>query len=168
MLRRGLPACAERIVQLSTSNDKVTYRMLQPNDIQYLVVHCSDTPDDSMIGAADIHDMHLGFGWHGVGYHRVINRRGEIELGRPDYWQGAHVYGHNDISLGVCLVGRLTFSDAQFNALEIVLREWRERYPSASICGHRDFSYTDKTCPNFDVAAWCATRGLQTLTRPPA
>lgn len=134
--------------------------MLNPEDIQYLVVHCSDTPDEENIGAREIHQMHLGFGWHGVGYHRVINRQGQIEAARPDYWQGAHVYGHNEISLGVCLIGRHHFTDSQFNSLELVLKQWVELYPKASICGHRDFSYTDKTCPNFDVVSWCRGRGI--------
>lgn len=142
--------------------------MLDFNDIKYLVVHCSDTPDDEPLVARDIHEMHLGFGWHGVGYHRVINRHGTIEAGRPDYWQGAHVYGHNEISLGVCLIGRNTFTEAQFDALEQVLGEWRKFCPTAAICGHRDFSYTDKTCPNFDVAAWCLSRGIDALSPPPA
>ena len=142
--------------------------MLLISNIKYLVVHCSATPDDEPIGACDIHDMHLGFGWHGIGYHRVINRNGVVEAGRPDYWQGAHVYGHNDISLGVCLIGCDLFTDEQFYALESVLREWREVCPTASICGHRDFSYTDKTCPNFDVASWCKSRGLEALEPPPA
>lgn len=142
--------------------------MLKPSDIQYLVVHCSDTPDDEPIGAPEIHEMHLGFGWHGVGYHRVINRQGIVESGRPDYWQGAHVYGHNEISLGVCLIGRSGFTEEQFDALEQVLREWRTICPNAAICGHRDFSYTDKTCPNFDVAQWCASRNIETLGLPPA
>lgn len=142
--------------------------MLHPEQIRYLVVHCSDTPDNEMIGAREIHEMHLGFGWHGVGYHRVIDRHGVVERGRPDYWQGAHVYGHNEISLGVCLIGRHVFTELQFDALESVLREWRQACPSATICGHRDFSYTEKTCPNFDVARWCESRGLDTLTLPPA
>jgi len=142
--------------------------MLKPSDIQYLVVHCSDTPDDEPMGAAQIHDMHLGFGWHGIGYHRVINRQGTVAHGRPDYWQGAHVYGHNEISLGVCLIGRTGFTDNQFDALEQVLREWRVSYPTATICGHRDFSCTDKTCPNFDVASWCKSRDIDPISRPPA
>jgi N-acetylmuramoyl-L-alanine amidase len=142
--------------------------MLQASDIKYLVVHCSASADDEPMGAPEIHDMHLGFGWHGIGYHRVINRDGAVELGRPDYWQGAHVYGHNEISLGVCMVGCDQFTDAQYDALESVLRKWRKACPDASICGHRDFSYTDKTCPNFDVASWCKSRGLEALEPPPA
>jgi len=132
--------------------------MLEVNNIRYLVVHCSDTPDNEPITARDIHTMHLGFGWHGVGYHRVINRSGIIEQGRPDYWIGAHVYGHNEVSLGVCLIGRTEFTDEQFQSLESVLLEWTKKYPNAEVVGHRDFEYTDKTCPNFDANKWWQSR----------
>lgn len=133
---------------------------LDPASIQHLVVHCSDSPDDEDIGAREIHALHLGFDWHGIGYHRVIRRDGTIEGGRPDYWVGAHVRGENTVSVGVCLVGREHFTDAQFDSLELVLRFWREDFPQATICGHRDFPSTDKTCPNFDVRAFCVSRGI--------
>ena len=134
--------------------------MLDPQKIAYLVVHCSDTADDDALTGRDIHQMHLGFGWDGVGYHRIICRNGVIEYGRPDYWVGAHVRGFNDVSLGVCLIGRHNFTDAQMQALETVLRNWQSIYPAAEIVGHCDFEYTKKTCPNFDVAVWCRNRGL--------
>lgn len=140
--------------------------MLNPDNIQFLVVHCSDTPDDAPLTARDIHAMHLGFGWHGVGYHKVINRDGRIEQGRPDYWVGAHVYGHNEISLGVCLIGRTDFSNAQFESLELVLRQWKETHPTATVVGHCDFEYTEKTCPNFDAKKWWSSRNASKL--PPA
>ena len=134
--------------------------MLNPQNIAYLVVHCSDTLDDAVLTGRDIHQMHLGFGWDGVGYHRVIGRDGLVEPGRPDYWIGAHVKGFNDVSLGVCLIGRHRFTYAQMLALETVLRDWQTTYPTAQIVGHYNFDYTEKTCPNFDVAAWCEERGL--------
>ena len=134
--------------------------MLKAENVRYLVVHCTDTPDDQPLDASDIHEMHLGFGWNGVGYHRVICRDGRIERGRPDYWIGAHVKGFNEVSLGVCLIGRQDFTDSQFAALEAILRDWRYVYPDAEICGHRDFDYTNKTCPNFNVGQWCEKIGL--------
>ena len=132
--------------------------MLQASDIRYLVVHCSDTDDD--LTASDIHAMHLGFGWDGIGYHAVIIKDGTIEQGRPHFWSGAHVYGHNEKSLGVCLIGRNDFTSEQMTALYGLLRDWIARYPQARICGHRDFPNTQKTCPNFDVATWVKDRGL--------
>ena len=80
--------------------------------ITYLIVHCADTPDTEDLRAKDIHDMHLGFGWDGAGYHHIICRDGQIEPGRPFYWQGAHVYGQNENSLGICLIGRQKFTPA--------------------------------------------------------
>ena len=119
--------------------------MLEAQNVKYLVVHCSDSPDDENIGAREIHALHQSFGWHGCGYHRVIRRDGTVESGRPDYWIGAHVYGHNEESLGVCLIGRKEFTDAQFNALEELLRSWQTDYPKAQILG--PVSYTHLTLP---------------------
>ena len=127
---------------------------LSPDRIEMLVVHCSDTPDDDPIGAMEIQEMHLGFGWDGIGYHQVIRRDGTREAGRPEYWQGAHVKGVNDRSLSVCLIGRNEFTEAQMNSLAALLFDWTARYPDARVLGHRDAAETHKTCPNFDAAAW--------------
>jgi N-acetylmuramoyl-L-alanine amidase len=128
--------------------------MLINTKIDLLIVHCSDTEDDQSLSAIDIHKMHLEFGWDGIGYHKIINRSGKIENGRPEYWIGAHVKGSNNISLGVCLIGRNKFTTKQFFSLEKILRNWKTLYPQAKIVGHRDTGNTNKTCPNFDVKNW--------------
>ncbi|MDA9165692.1 N-acetylmuramoyl-L-alanine amidase [Alphaproteobacteria bacterium] len=128
--------------------------MLLKKNISLLVVHCSDTPNNINLSAIDIHEMHLGFGWNGIGYHKIIKRSGKIENGRPEYWVGAHVKGKNDISLGVCLIGRDNFTKNQFKSLELVLKKWKKLYPTAKIVGHKDTGNTKKTCPNFDLLSW--------------
>ena len=128
--------------------------ILVAKNIKLLVVHCSDSEDGKTLTALDLHKMHLNFGWDGIGYHKIINRSGKIENGRPEYWVGAHVQGKNDISLGVCLIGRHKFTIKQFISLERVLRKWKFLYPEAEIVGHRDTGNTHKTCPNFDVKTW--------------
>ena len=122
--------------------------------IKLLVVHCSDTPNNQNLSANDIHKMHLSFGWDGIGYHKVINRSGKIENGRPEYWIGAHVKGKNNISLGVCLIGKDYFTKNQLKSLERVLKKWKKTHPFAKIIGHKDVGNTKKTCPNFDVTSW--------------
>ena len=134
--------------------------MLISRNIKLLVVHCSDTNNGEDLSAFDIHKMHLNFGWDGIGYHKVICRSGKVENGRPEYWIGAHVKGKNDISLGVCLIGRDYFTKLQFSALEEVLKEWKSLYPDAKILGHSDTGNTSKTCPNFDVDIWCKDKNL--------
>lgn len=130
------------------------------DDVKLIVIHCSDTPNDQNISAIDIHKMHLGFGWDGIGYHKIICRDGKIEVGRPEYWIGAHTKGKNNESLGVCLIGKSNFTDTQYNALEKVLKEWKQKYPQAEIKGHSQAIETKKTCPNFDVEEWCKSKGL--------
>ena len=98
--------------------------------------------------------MHLSFGWDGIGYHKIINRNGEIENGRPEYWVGAHIKGLNEESLGVCLIGKNNFTKKQFDSLKVVLSEWKKRFPKAYIDGHRNLTKTKKTCPNFEVRDW--------------
>ena len=144
-----------------TPTRQPTDGLLDSDAIELLVVHCSDTPDDQPLRARDIQAMHLGFGWDGIGYHRVIGRDGLCEAGRPEYWRGAHVKGANEQSLGVCLIGRHTFTTAQMDSLAILLAEWQHRYPNARIVGHRDAVETHKTCPNFAVAEWWQDRQRQ-------
>ena len=129
--------------------------MLKKGNIEFLIVHCSDTPDNQDINAEFIHKMHLDNGWDGIGYHKVILRSGIIENGRPEFWIGAHVKGLNSISLGVCLIGSKKFTKFQFISLKKVLLNWKKNYPNAKILGHRDSTVTKKTCPNFDVVKWC-------------
>ena len=135
--------------------------MLYKEKIKKLIVHCSDTPNHLKITAFDIHKMHLDFGWDGIGYHKVITREGKVENGRPEYWIGAHVYAQNEVSLGVCLIGRDFFTKSQFNTLEKILLKWKKDYPNSEIIGHSDAIKTTKTCPNFDVKKWCEQKGLR-------
>lgn len=131
--------------------------------IKYLVVHCSDSPNERDVTAADIHDWHKARGWDGIGYNAVITRAGYIQPGRPDYWQGAHVRdfdqdgeGDNSDSLGVCLIGRDEFTPHQFRALAAWLYDKKRQHPDAEVVGHRDLD-TRKTCPNFNVRDWYAS-----------
>ena len=134
--------------------------MLTNQNVEFLIVHCSDTENNLSLQAIDIHKMHLNFGWNGIGYHKIILRSGKIENGRPEYWVGAHVKGINNISLGVCLIGRDKFTKRQFSSLEKILKKWKKLYPLAEILGHRDSINTDKTCPNFDVREWLKKKKL--------
>ena len=128
--------------------------------VKLLVIHCSDTEDSQNLSALDLHKMHLKFGWDGVGYHKIINRSGKVENGRPEYWVGAHVKGKNDISLGVCLIGRTKFTTKQYISLEKILKKWKSLYPKATIVGHCETGDTNKTCPNFDVKSWVKDKFL--------
>lgn len=119
-------------------------------EIKQLVVHCSGSPDDRDIGAEEIHRWHIENEWDGIAYHEVIRRDGRLEAGRPDYWVGAHAYGHNSNSLGVCLIGGENYSDEQISTLVNLLVKWRMQHADAYIVGHYELD-SGKTCPNIDM-----------------
>lgn len=129
---------------------------------ELIVIHCSATKPAMDIGANEIRRWHKDRGWRDIGYHTVIRRDGTVEGGRPLDTVGAHAKGHNDRSVGICLVGGLddagkpdcNFTAAQWSALEGEVRDLLDSYPGAQVLGHRDLS--DKACPCFDASAWWA------------
>jgi len=84
------------------------------------VIHCSDSPHGRGDNAATIHKWHKERGFDGIGYHYVILEDGEVENGRPHYWEGAHTKGHND-TIGICLIGEHDFTPEQFKSLSGLL-----------------------------------------------
>jgi len=121
--------------------------------IEFLVVHCSASPQNRGDDAKTIHRWHKERDWSGIGYHYVILETGEVQAGRPEYWTGAHVRGYNSRSLGICLIGDGEYTDNQLESLRSKLRLLKHKYPNAKICGHRDLD-DKKDCPKFDVQDW--------------
>jgi N-acetylmuramoyl-L-alanine amidase len=127
--------------------------------IDKIVIHCSDSPQGRGDNASTIHNWHKERGFDGIGYHYVILENGTRQAGRPEYWIGSHVKDHNADSIGICLIGRETFTDEQNGELVLLIRELLTRYPAANILGHYELD-SGKTCPNFNVPSWRAEHGL--------
>jgi len=131
--------------------------------INQIVVHCSYTPPSMDIGVDTIIDWHVyENGWDDIGYHYVITRDGEIEEGRPLHIAGAHVRGHNDHTVGVCLVGGMAedeqtpesnFTHWQWDALDQIVDQLEGLLGRLDMVGHRDLD-PSKSCPCFNVRAW--------------
>lgn len=121
--------------------------------IEKIIVHCSATPPHMDIGANEIQQWHIERGFSGIGYHFVIRRNGDVEIGRPVEVIGAHTRGHNSDSIGICLVGGNSDADftyAQYKTLVKLIEELQDVYGRhVSVHGHRDFA--DKACPCFNV-----------------
>lgn len=153
-------------------------------ECKFIVVHCSDTPSEMDIGAAEIRIWHTappphGNGWRDIGYHFVIRRDGTIERGRPldqDHLiepdeVGSHVQGYNSVSVGVCMVGGArrvaggglaaqdNFSKHQYDMLAAHLMVLKKQFPHARIVGHHTLN-PGKACPSFDVDAFMARYGI--------
>lgn len=128
------------------------------------------------IGRADIDRWHRSRGWLGIGYHYVIRRDGELEMGRSHDVVGAHAKGHNSTSVGVCMVGGVgdldatprevsenNFTGAQWQTLDVLLRTLNDLYPHAQVIGHNEVS--SKDCPSFDVQLWLRASGLESMAK---
>ena len=130
---------------------------MTPDQVKYIVLHCSDSPnslDDTRLDdAATIHAWHKLNDWAGIGSHYVISEKGDLQNGRPEYWAGAHVRGHNHESIGVCLIGYGDFNPQQWVALKRIVCDLRLKFPGAQVVGHRDLD-SKKECPGFNVALW--------------
>ena len=152
--------------------------ILKPENIEFIVVHCSATSPNQYIGAKEINQMHLAKGWSKIGYHLVIRRDlnclgSLIEFGRGFNLIGAHVKGYNDKSLGICMVGGVdennkpenNFTAEQFSNLQKTLIFLTAIFPNAKVRGHRDFPGVNKACPCFSVSKfWRACKNKQNLT----
>ena len=133
--------------------------MRNMKEVKYLVIHCSATKLSKQMTAADIDNCHRAQGWDMIGYHWYIDRNGLITEGRKEQYEGAHVVGYNDSAIGICYEGGLdehgdscdTRTLAQKKALRFLLKQLKQRYPAAQICGHRDFPNVHKDCPCFDA-----------------
>jgi N-acetylmuramoyl-L-alanine amidase len=93
-----------------------------------------------------IDGWHKARGWRKIGYHYFIKKDGTVEKGRELSEIGAHVYGQNSHSVGICLAGLVDFRVEQFESLKELLRE----LPDLPVYGHNEFN-KNKECPVFDV-----------------
>ena len=138
--------------------------MAKRKETKYIAVHCAATPAGMDIGVKEIDRWHRQKGFLKIGYHFVIRRSGQLEIGRDEDEIGAHVQGYNAVSIGVCLVGGVdaddvskaenNFTEEQFSTLRTLLERLQIQYPDAEVLGHRDFPDVAKACPSFDVRAW--------------
>lgn len=126
--------------------------------INKIIIHCSATPEGRHHTREDIKRWHLQRGFTDIGYHFIIYLDGTIVKGRPIEIAGAHCTGQNANSIGICYVGGMdkdnmkpkdTRTIEQKVQLKNIVRELKQKYPEATIHGHREFA--NKACPSFDV-----------------
>jgi N-acetylmuramoyl-L-alanine amidase len=144
-------------------NKKAVFKPLIKDKVKYIVIHHAQIDNGN---AKYYHWLHKAcFGWDAIGYHFVIGNGkdglsvdGEIEIGRDLKYQGAHVKGFNDVSIGICLVGNLDNYKAtfkQYESLIVLVNKLMKDYgiDNFNIRGHNEFEGVVKTCPGkkFDM-----------------
>lgn len=137
--------------------------------INKIIIHCSATRPGWMennptaMKVDEIRRWHVEErGWSDIGYHFLIDTDGTVAPGRPLERSGAHTKGHNNDSIGICLIGghgasatdrfRDHFSMAQNKALRDLIDELRAEYGDLRVQGHNEFAA--KGCPGFRANWW--------------
>lgn len=127
--------------------------------IDAIVLHCTAHRDDNSfgIGVREIRLDHMrataagGRGWDDVGYHYVVRRNGEIEVGRMESTIGAHCQnGYNQRSIGIAWVGTDKPTSEQSLSLLKLTRELVHRYGVQlhEVKGHKEADPgSHKACP---------------------
>ena len=99
--------------------------------------------------ADDIHAWHLNNGWAGIGYHFFVRKDGSIYRGRPIDTVGAHTYGENSETIGICFEGNFENEEMPQKQIDagVELVSWLlEIYPEITkITKHMDHNAT--ACP---------------------
>jgi hypothetical protein len=96
----------------------------------------------------DIHRWHLSNGWIGIGYHYFVRKDGSVYRGRPENAVGAHAYGENRHTVGICFEGNFeseTMPDAQKQSGIELVADIKSRLGNLAVKGHRDYNAT--ACP---------------------
>jgi len=125
--------------------------------IDKIILHCTATPEGRAVSVNEIRQWHLDRGWSDIGYHYIIDIKGNLQEGRPLTRAGAHVRGHNKGSIGIAYVGGVdsdlkpkdTRTDCQKGRLKAFIMDLMDEYPNATLHGHNEFS--SKACPSFEV-----------------
>ncbi|MBU2562539.1 MAG: peptidoglycan recognition protein family protein [Nanoarchaeota archaeon] len=118
--------------------------------IKFLVVHHSQKEDDSLERIKNFHVNERK--WEDIGYHYIIDKKGKLHKAREEKFIGAHVFGFNRESLGICLLGNLDKEIPTKNQIKtlvkLLIKKAKEnKISSKNILGHREFPGVTKTCP---------------------
>jgi len=154
------------------------------NTLDFLVLHCTDTPEGKAFYKDDVIRWHTspvakgGRGWKTPGYSDMIYLDGSLVNLVPfntddtvDPWELTNgVKGLNARARHLVYVGgsdnktrkpKDTRTSAQRYALEIVVKEAVLRHPRILVMGHYQApSAAGKACPSFEVPAWLRSIGI--------
>ena len=127
--------------------------------IDKIILHCSATQEGKNFKANDIDTWHKNQGYKKIGYHYVIDIDGTLEQGRNETEIGAHAYGYNSNSIGICYIGGVdknnkpkdTRTKEQKETLYNLIYNLLNKYNLniSNIKCHNQLS--NKACPSFNI-----------------
>ncbi len=116
---------------------------------QRIILHHAATKKCS---AEDIHRWHLSNGWSGAGYHFLVRKDGTIYRLRPEDKVGAHAYGANYDSLGICFEGDYKeeiMQEEEIKAGRELVNFLKNKYGINTVQVHKNVNVTNCPGDNF-------------------
>jgi hypothetical protein len=149
-------------------------------EIKHIVIHCTATPQTATVASIQRYWREV-LKWKAPGYQAICSPEGIVHRLAPDEAICNGVAGFNKHALHVSYIGGVdengkpidNRTEAQKASLYFFVSGWAQKYPTAKIMGHRDFSRDlnrdgvlqpsewAKACPSFDVKEWCERVGLK-------
>jgi N-acetylmuramoyl-L-alanine amidase len=154
------------------------------NKLNYLVIHCTATPEGRPVTKDDIIHWHTdpktkgGRGWNRPGYSDIIYLDGKLVNIIPfntddfvDQWEISNgVAGINGNSCHIVYVGGMdesgkitkdTRTKEQLETMETYVKYTVKRHPHITILGHNEApNANEKACPSFNVGDWLRAIGI--------
>jgi hypothetical protein len=151
----------------------ITSRSEPMGPIRRLTIHHSGEDEDfeaqsraataqKIRGIQRHHQRRLG--WADIGYHYVVDRRGEVWQGRALTYQGAHAKGLANLgNIGIVVLGnyganRQRLNEAQQQSLAVLTAKLCEHYgiPASQVFTHQEIRPGPTDCPGRDISAYVA------------
>lgn len=157
---------------------------MKNNTLNYLVLHCTATPEGRAVSKEDIIRWHTsprhlgGRGWNRPGYADMVYLNGDlvnlIPFNTDDYvdlWEISNgVAGLNGNSRHIVYAGGMdkenksakdTRTAEQLLTLEIYVKYMVKRHPKILVLGHHEAPNAQgKACPSFKVGKWLRSIGI--------
>lgn len=154
------------------------------NKLNYLVIHCTATPEGRPVTKEDIIRWHTnpvnqgGRGWNRPGYADVVYLNGDLVNIIPfntddfvDQWEISNgVVGLNGNSRHIVYAGGMdaenkkpkdTRTKEQLDTLETYVKYTIKRHPKILVLGHNEApNAKGKACPSFNVGEWLRSIGV--------
>lgn len=122
-------------------------------EIKYIVLHCTATSLDAKVSSI-VNYWKERLRWKSVGYHYIIDRNGVVTQ-LADLSQITNgVRGYNSVSVHISTIGGKYIDDRteeQKEAQKVLIKALHNKFPEATIQGHRDFPKVAKSCPRYDA-----------------
>lgn len=154
------------------------------NKLNFLIIHCTATPEGRAVSKDDIIRWHTnplskgGRGWKRPGYSDIVTLDGDLVNIIPfntddfvDLWEISNgVAGLNGNSRHIVYAGGMdkegktskdTRTKQQLETLEVYVKFTIKRHPKIQVLGHNEAPNAHgKACPSFNTGEWLRSIGV--------